>query len=60
VGDGDRLLPVDRLLAEALVPERFLVLPGGHGWEVWTPAVEQLAARAFQAEPTIASDLTGP
>jgi pimeloyl-ACP methyl ester carboxylesterase len=47
VGDGDRLLPADRLLADALAPEHVLVLPGGHGWEVWTPAIEQLAARAL-------------
>jgi pimeloyl-ACP methyl ester carboxylesterase len=47
VGDQDRLLPADRLLADALSPSRVLVLPGGHGWAVWTPAVKQLSARAL-------------
>jgi pimeloyl-ACP methyl ester carboxylesterase len=47
VGDQDRLLAADRLLADALSPARVLVLPGGHGWRVWTPAVKQLSARAL-------------
>jgi pimeloyl-ACP methyl ester carboxylesterase len=47
VGASDRLLRADRLLTDALAPERVLVLPGGHGWEVWTPAIEQLAPRAL-------------
>jgi pimeloyl-ACP methyl ester carboxylesterase len=47
VGDQDRLLAADKLLADALGPERVLVLPGGHGWAVWTPAVKQLSVRAL-------------
>jgi hypothetical protein len=60
VGDEDRLLPVDRLAADALSDEHFLVLPGGHGWEVWTPAADRLAECAFSAEQAPPSDLTAP
>lgn len=58
VGANDRLLPADQLLAEALAPERVLVLPGGHGWEVWTPAVRQLTRRIFGLQSPAPSDLT--
>lgn len=47
VGDHDGLLAADRVLADALPPERVLILPGEHGWKVWTPAARTLAARAF-------------
>lgn len=47
VGDRDRLLHADRLLGAALEPAHMLVLPGGHGWKVWTPALEKLAPLAF-------------
>jgi hypothetical protein len=47
VGNQDRLLPANGLLASELEPSHFLVLPGGHGWKVWTPALDTLAARAF-------------
>ncbi|MFT3923405.1 MAG: alpha/beta fold hydrolase [Myxococcales bacterium] len=47
VGDQDGLLAADRVLADVLPRERVLILPGKHGWKVWTPAVRQLAARAF-------------
>jgi pimeloyl-ACP methyl ester carboxylesterase len=47
VGDEDRLLPADRMLAKHLPNERVLILPGGHGWKVWTPAVGMLAPRVF-------------
>jgi pimeloyl-ACP methyl ester carboxylesterase len=47
VGDSDRLLAADRLLSDALAPEHVFVLPGGHGWEVWTPAIGEIAPRAF-------------
>ncbi len=47
VGASDRLLAADKVLADVLDPSHVLVLPGGHGWKVWTPAVSQLAARAF-------------
>jgi pimeloyl-ACP methyl ester carboxylesterase len=47
VGDSDGLLPANKLLGSAIGGERFLVLPGGHGWKVWTPAVERIAPRAL-------------
>jgi pimeloyl-ACP methyl ester carboxylesterase len=47
VGDKDRLLAADRLLGQALDPSHMLVLPGGHGWKVWTAALERLAPLAF-------------
>ena len=47
VGSQDRLLPANDVLASELEPSHFLVLPGGHGWKVWTPALDTLAARAF-------------
>jgi pimeloyl-ACP methyl ester carboxylesterase len=47
VGLSDRLLVPDRLLGSALDPTHMVVLPGGHGWSVWTPALERLATLAF-------------
>lgn len=50
VGDQDRLASVNRLLGSALDPSHVLVLPGGHGWKVWTPALEKLAPLAFDTK----------
>jgi pimeloyl-ACP methyl ester carboxylesterase len=50
VGDRDHLLPADRLVGDVLDPTHMLVLPGGHGWKVWTPAVELLAPLAFDTK----------
>lgn len=47
VGDQDRLLAADSLLGRALDPSHMLVLPGGHGWSVWTKALDRLAPLAF-------------
>jgi len=47
VGDADHLLSADRVLGDALDPSHVFVLPGGHGWKVWTPAVAKLAPRAM-------------
>lgn len=47
VGASDRLLAANRLLGDALDPAHVRILPGGHGWRVWTPALEQLAPVAF-------------
>jgi pimeloyl-ACP methyl ester carboxylesterase len=47
VGDQDRLLHADRLIGAALESTHMLVLPGGHGWNLWTPALEKLAPLAF-------------
>lgn len=51
VGADDRLFGANRTLGEALSPEHFLVMKGGHGWKVWTPAAERLAARVWAATP---------
>ena len=48
VGKDDRLFAANETLAKALPSDHFLPLEGGHGWKVWTPAVEELAARAFR------------
>jgi pimeloyl-ACP methyl ester carboxylesterase len=50
VGDRDRLLEADRVLATALPAERVRIMPGEHGWKVWTPAVRALASQAFARE----------
>jgi pimeloyl-ACP methyl ester carboxylesterase len=47
VGKDDRLFAANELLGKALARDHFLPLPGGHGWKVWTPAIDKLAARAF-------------
>jgi len=47
VGSEDRLRRPDSVLGSALDPSHVLVLPGGHGWKVWTPAVEQQASAAL-------------
>lgn len=49
VGDSDHLLAADRLLGDVLDPARFIRLPGGHGWEVWTPALEKMLGAEFVA-----------
>ncbi len=49
VGADDGLFGANRMLGEALPPQHFLVMEGGHSWKVWTPAVDQLAARAWAA-----------
>jgi pimeloyl-ACP methyl ester carboxylesterase len=47
VGSEDRLRRPDSLLGGALSPSHVLVLPGGHGWKVWTPALQKLAPAAL-------------
>jgi pimeloyl-ACP methyl ester carboxylesterase len=47
VGQNDSLLPADQILGRALKPQRFLTLPGGHGWKVWTPALQRIAPLAI-------------
>jgi pimeloyl-ACP methyl ester carboxylesterase len=53
VGVGDRDLPKRELLREALAPDHYVVLPGGHDWNVWTAALDRIAQRAFP--PAVAS-----
>jgi hypothetical protein len=50
VGAEDGLLGANRLLAPGLAAERFRVFPGGHGWKVWTPAVEAVARAALMGD----------
>jgi pimeloyl-ACP methyl ester carboxylesterase len=47
VGSEDRLRRPDSVLGSALDPSHVLILPGGHGWKVWTPALERQAAAAL-------------
>lgn len=49
VGSQDRLRAADDLLGAALERQHVLILPGGHGWKVWTPALERLAPLAFDS-----------
>ena len=56
VGDSDSLLPANQVLGSALAEERFLVLPGGHGWSVWTPAIERIAPQALAVRAQEAVD----
>jgi hypothetical protein len=49
VGSEDRLRTPDSLIGSTLPKDHFVVLPGGHGWKVWTPAITQLAATAFDS-----------
>jgi pimeloyl-ACP methyl ester carboxylesterase len=49
LGVGDKDTGSIRLLADLVDRSHFVVLPGGHGWDVWTPALERLAQRAFGA-----------
>ena len=47
VGVGDRDMAKRDLLRDVVEPDHYLVLPGGHDWNVWTPALESIARRAF-------------
>ena len=47
VGSEDRLRQTDDILGGALDASHVLVLPGGHGWKVWTPALQKLAPAAL-------------
>ncbi|MDB4985324.1 MAG: hypothetical protein JWN04_502 [Myxococcaceae bacterium] len=49
VGSEDRLRRTDGVLGDALDPSHVVILPGGHGWKVWTPAVGRLAKTAFDS-----------
>ncbi|MDB4975080.1 MAG: esterase [Myxococcaceae bacterium] len=53
VGSDDRLRRPDGVLGDALPASHVLILPGGHGWKVWTPAVEQLAKTAFDTSENL-------
>jgi enterochelin esterase-like enzyme len=47
VGEDDGLMPANQLLGVALPKDRYRVLPGGHGWKVWTPAINAVAPLAL-------------
>jgi pimeloyl-ACP methyl ester carboxylesterase len=48
VGEDDGLVGANRVLGAVLPADRFLVLPGGHGWKVWTPAADVVVPRALR------------
>lgn len=60
VGVGDRDLASRDLLREVLGPERYLVLPGGHDWNVWVPALEKIAQQAFAGRGAPGAGQTPP
>jgi len=37
------------LLRDAMEPDHYIVLPGGHDWDAWTPALERIAQTALGA-----------
>jgi len=37
------------LLRDAMQPDHYVVLPGGHDWDAWTPALERIAQSALGA-----------
>ena len=47
VGVGDRDQAKRELLRAALPPDHYIVLPGGHDWGPWVPALEQISRRVF-------------
>jgi pimeloyl-ACP methyl ester carboxylesterase len=47
VGQDDGLMAANDLLGAALPKDRYRVLPGGHGWKVWTPAANALVPKAL-------------
>lgn len=49
VAVGDQDVGASGLLAELIEPDRYLVLPGGHDWNVWTPALAQMIERGALA-----------
>ena len=53
VGVGERDQASRELLHAALAPDHYLVEPGGHDWSAWTPALEQIASRAFAAAASV-------
>lgn len=44
---GDRDQRSREVLRDAVAPGRYLVLPGGHDWNVWTPALDTITATVF-------------
>lgn len=49
VGVGDRDQASRELLRDVVAPGRYIVLPGGHDWDVWTPALDRITQRVFGA-----------
>jgi pimeloyl-ACP methyl ester carboxylesterase len=47
VGIGERDQARRELLRDALAPDHYIVLPGGHDWSAWTPALERITRQAF-------------
>jgi len=51
VGEDDGLAKPVAAVSKPLPAEQSIVLPGGHGWNVWTPAARTLAEQAFSHQP---------
>lgn len=49
-GTEDRMLPGARLLAPQLLPSQYIERPGGHDWDFWVSATEQIFARIRAAQ----------
>jgi pimeloyl-ACP methyl ester carboxylesterase len=47
LGVGNKDIGASYLLSKVVEPSHVVVLPGGHNWDVWTPALDTLAQRAF-------------
>ena len=47
VGVGDRDQASRELLRDALEPGHYIVLKGGHDWDVWTPALDEITRQVF-------------
>jgi len=47
VGVGERDQAKRDLLREVVAVDHYVVLPGGHDWDAWTPALEQISRAAF-------------
>ena len=49
VGIGNRDEARRELLRDVLPPDHYVVLPGGHDWSAWTPALDRITRQAFAA-----------
>jgi pimeloyl-ACP methyl ester carboxylesterase len=55
VGVGDKDIGASYLLSSLVDPSHTVILPGGHNWDVWVPALDLLAQRAFVEGPAHAT-----
>ncbi len=55
VGVGDRDQTSRELLRDVAAPGHYIVLPGGHDWDVWTPALDRITHTVFGERGTAAT-----